>query len=178
MDTNGRLSMFEKLNTPEEIFSFKLGSALSMENTILEMLDDLQEKTNRGEIRQMLAAHAEDTRHHIANIRKSFELLGEEIDDSPCPAMQGIEKEGKATLKMTDDSIADAAILAGAIETEHYEIAVYEILVTNAKARGATEVAALLQENLDSEHKTLDAVKETAGRIATTEGWAVAPAAA
>ncbi|MCW2995969.1 MAG: hypothetical protein JWQ18_3464, partial [Conexibacter sp.] len=106
----------------EEIFSFKLGSALSMENTILEMLGELQEKTNRDEIRAMLATHQDETRQHIANIEKSFELLGEEIDDSPCPAMQGIEKEGKATLKKIDDSIIDAGILAGAIETEHHEI--------------------------------------------------------
>ncbi len=30
--------MFEKLTTPEEIFSFKLGSALTMEKTVLGML--------------------------------------------------------------------------------------------------------------------------------------------
>lgn len=157
----------------EEIFSFKLGSALSMENTILEMLGELQEKTNRDEIRAMLATHQDETRQHIANIEKSFELLGEEIDDSPCPAMQGIEKEGKATLKKIDDSIIDAGILAGAIETEHHEIAVYEILVTNAEARGATEVARLLRENLESEQATLDKVKQTAERIAKGEGYAV-----
>lgn len=166
--------MFEKLNTPEEIFSFKLGSALSMENTILEMLGELQEKTNRDEIRVLLAAHQDETRQHIANIEKAFELLGEEVDDSPCPAMQGIEKEGKATLKKIDDSIIDAGILAGAIETEHYEIAVYEILVTNAEARGADGVAALLRENLESEQATLDKVKQTAARIANGEGYAVA----
>lgn len=168
--------MFEKLNTPEEIFSFKLGSALSMENTILEMLGELQEKTNRDEIRALLATHQDETRQHIANIEKSFELLGEEVDDSPCPAMQGIEKEGKATLKKIDDSIIDAGILAGAIETEHYEIAVYEILVTNAEARGAHDVAALLRENLESEQATLDKVKQTAERIAKGEGYAVATA--
>ena len=168
--------MFEKLNTPEEIFSFKLGAALSMERTVLDMLGDLQQETNRDEIRQMLATHADETKQHIANIEKSFELLGEEIDDSPCPAMQGIEKEGKATLKKIDDSIIDAGILSGAIETEHHEIAVYEILVTNAKARGASEVAALLQQNLDSELATLEKVKSTAERIATGEGYAVAAA--
>ena len=90
--------------------------------------------------------------------------------------MQGIEKEGKATLKKIYDSIIDAGILSGAIETEHHEIAVYEILVTNAKARGASEVAALLQQNLDSELATLEKVKSTAERIATGEGYAVAAA--
>jgi ferritin-like metal-binding protein YciE len=171
-----RHAMFEKLDTPEEIFSFKLGAALSMENTVLDSLQEMQEETNRDEIRTLLVRHEAETRQHIANIEKAFELLGEQVDDSPCPAMQGIAKEGKATLKKIDDSIADAGILSGAIETEHHEIAVYEILVTNAKARGAIEVAALMQENLDSEQNTLDAVKSLAERIATGEGYAVATA--
>jgi len=34
--------MFERLNTPEEIFNFKLGAALKMENTVLGMLGDLE----------------------------------------------------------------------------------------------------------------------------------------
>lgn len=166
--------MFEKLNTPEEIFSFKLGSALSMENTVLETLGELEQETNRDEIRQMARQYADETRQHIANIEKSFELLGEEVDDSRCPVMQGIQKEGKATLKKIDHSIVDAGIIAGMIETEHYEIAVYEILVTNAEARGATEVAALLRQNLESEQTTLDTVKSVAERITTGEGYAVA----
>jgi ferritin-like metal-binding protein YciE len=166
--------MFEKLNTPEEIFSWKLGAALSMENTVLDSLQDMQKETNREEIRTLLAQHEQETRQHIANIEQSFQLLGEEVDDSPCPAMQGIAKEGKATLKKIDDSIVDAGILSGAIETEHHEIAVYEVLVANAEARGATEVADLLRQNLQSEQKTLDTVKSVAERIAKGEGYAVA----
>jgi ferritin-like metal-binding protein YciE len=165
--------MFEKLDTPEEVFSFKLGAALKMENKVLEMLGELQEQTNRDEIRQLLAKHAGETREHIANIERSFELLGEEPDDSPCPAIEGIEKEGKATLKKIDDSIVDAGILASVIETEHHEIGVYEVLVTNAEARGAPEVAALLRKNLEQEQRTLDTVRTAAERIAH-QGYAVA----
>lgn len=64
-------------------------------------------------------------------------------------------------------------ILSGAIETEHHEIAVYEVLVTNAEARGAPEVAALLRENLEQEQHTLEEVKSVAERLAN-EGYAVA----
>jgi ferritin-like metal-binding protein YciE len=157
--------MFEKLTTPEEIFSFKLGAALTMEKTVLEMLGELEQKANRPELKQLLSHHADETRQHIVNIEKSFELLGEEVDDSPCPAIEGIEKEGQATLKKTDDELADAVILAGAVETEHHEIAVYEVLITNAKARGANEVAQLLQQNLEQEQHTLEEVKSTAERV-------------
>jgi len=66
-----------------------------MENDILDMLGNLQEKTNREELRQLLREHAEETRQHARNIEQAFALLGEEVDDSPCPAIQGLDKEGK-----------------------------------------------------------------------------------
>ncbi len=164
--------MFEKLNTPEELFSFKLGSALTMEKKVLEMLGDLEESAQRDEIKQAFREHAEETRQHIANIEKSFGLLGEDVDDSPCPTIDGLAAEGKSTIKKTDDSIVDAVVLAGATETEHYEIGVYETLVTNAEARGAPEVAALLRQNLEQEQAALEKVKSIGKRI-STEGIAV-----
>jgi ferritin-like metal-binding protein YciE len=164
--------MFEKLETPEQIFSFKLGAALKMEKTVLDMLGELQEKTQRKELRDLFSHHADETREHISRIERSFKLLGEEVDESPCPAIEGIEKEGQATMKKTDDRIVDAVILAGATETEHHEIAVYETLVTNADARGATDVADLLRMNLEEEEHTLEEVKEAAKRI-SHEGIAV-----
>jgi ferritin-like metal-binding protein YciE len=158
--------MFERLNSPEEIFSFKLGAALKMENTILDMLGELEEHAQREEIKQALREHAQETHSHVENIEAAFRLIGEEPDDSPCPAIDGIKAEGKATIKKTDDSLLDAVILSGAAETEHHEIAVYETLITNAEARGAAEVAALLRENLQSEQRTLAQVKRRAEEIA------------
>jgi ferritin-like metal-binding protein YciE len=167
--------MFEKLTTPEEIFSFKLGAALTMEQTNLEMLGDLEEHANRPELKKQFAHHADETREQIRNLERCFELLGEEVDDSPCPAIEGLEKEGKATLKKTDDNLQDAIVLSAAAETEHHEIAVYETLITNAKARGANEVAQLLQQNLEQEQHTLEEVKSAAEKHAN-EGWRVVAA--
>lgn len=62
-------------------------------------------------------------------------------------------------------------ILAGATEVEHYEIAVYETLVTNAEARGKPEVAALLRQNLEQEQAALQKVKSAARRI-SNKGYA------
>lgn len=170
----GIIDNLKKLHTPEEIFTWKLGAALSMEKTAISTLQDQQQATPRAEVRDLLARHEQESNGQIARIEQSFELLGEEVDDSPCPAIQGITKEGAATLKKIDDPIIDAGILSGAIEVEHHEIAVYEVLVTNAKARGREDVAALLQQNLDEELAMLDAVKQLGEKIATGEGYAVA----
>lgn len=168
--------MFEKLTTPEEIFSFKLGSALTMEQDTLAMLVELETSASRPELKQLFREHAEETKQQIENIKKSFTLLGETVEENPSPATKGLAKEAKSTLAKTDPTLVDAVILAGALETEHSEIAVYEVLVTNATARGAHEVAALLQQNLDQEESAKEKVKAFAKQI-STEGIAYTPAA-
>src|ERR1700712_1255327 len=112
--------MFEHFTTPEEIFSFKLGSALTMEKDTLDMLAELEAATSRPELKQLFSEHAEETRQQIRNIEKSFELLGEEVNESPSPTTKGLAKEGNASIKKTDPTIVDAILLSGALETEHY----------------------------------------------------------
>jgi ferritin-like metal-binding protein YciE len=167
--------MFEHLNTPEEIFSFKLGSALAMETKLVEVLEELQEQAQRDEIKRALRTHCDETRQHVTNVEHCFELLGEDVDDSPCPVVEAMAKEGKATIKKTDDSLVDAVILAAATESEHYEIAVYETLVTNAQARGASEVADLLRQNLEQEKRALEVARSSMKTIAE-QGIAVGAA--
>lgn len=164
--------MFERLNTPEEIFSSKLGSALTMEQKLVDVLEELEEHANRDEIKRALREHRVETRQHVTNIEQAFKLLDQEVDDSPCLVVEAMAKDGKATIKKTDDALVDAVILAAATESEHYEIAVYETLITNARARGANEVADLLSQNLEQEQHTLAEVRSAMERLAT-QGIAV-----
>ncbi len=158
--------MFERLNTPQELFNYKLGAALTMENKVLSMLGDLEENAQREELKQQFRHHAEETQEHIRNIEQAFQALGEEPDDSPCPAIEGLEKEGKANIKKADDKMVDAVILSGAAETEHHEIAVYEGLITEAQAMGKQDVVQLLQKNLEQEQHTLEEVKQATQELA------------
>jgi ferritin-like metal-binding protein YciE len=158
--------MFERLNTPQELFSYKLGAALTMENDVLEMLGDLEEKSQSQQLKGQFRHHAEETRQQIENIRQAFAAIGEEPDDSPCPAIEGLDKEAKANIKKTDDSLVDAVIVSGAAETEHHEIAVYEGLITEAQAMGRQDVVQLLQQNLEQEQHTLEEVKQAMQQLA------------
>ena len=147
--------MFERFDTPEEIFSYKLGAALSMERQRVGLLGQLEEHAQREEIRHPLAVHREETLQHVANIEHCFTLLDELVHNPPCGVVEALANEGKAMLKKTDDSLADVVIVALASEAEHYEIAVYEALIANADARKATAVAKLLRENLAQEKHAL-----------------------
>jgi ferritin-like metal-binding protein YciE len=157
--------MFDKLNNPREVFGHKLGSALTMEQDVLEMLGDLEDKSQRDELKRQFSHHADETRQQIANIEQAFRAMGEETDDSPCPAIKGLEADAKANIKMADDSVVDDVILAGAAATEHHEIAVYETLITHAEELGEPNVVQLLQENLEQEQHTLEEVMQAQRQI-------------
>jgi ferritin-like metal-binding protein YciE len=149
--------MFERLNTPEEVFNYKLGAALKMERTVLEkILDDSIDEAQDERIKQLFRHHAEETREQIRNLEKAFEAFGWEVDDSPCPAIEAIHKEAKTNIKKTDDAIVDPVILSGALETEHHEIAVYEGLIIQARAMGRDDVVTLFERNLEQERHTLE----------------------
>jgi ferritin-like metal-binding protein YciE len=164
--------MFERFNTPEDIFSFKLGSALSMEHDTLDMLLTMQQKTPRHELLQLFREHEEETRQQITNLERCFSLIGEDVGVAPSPTTKGLVKEARSTIGKTDARLVDAVLLAGGLEAEHYEIAVYETLIINAKARGALDVAALLQQNYDQEVAAAAKIRDAAARIAN-EGIAV-----
>jgi ferritin-like metal-binding protein YciE len=162
-----------KIDTPRELYVHKLGAALTMEKTILDMLPDLEEHANDSQLKQALRQHYEETQGHVANLERAFEALGAEVDDSSCPAIEGLEKEGQANLKLVDDSLNDHVIVSGVCETEHHEIAVYEGLITKAEAMGEQDVVALLQENLENEEATLRKAQQTGRQLAQQAAQAV-----
>ena len=67
-------------------------------------------------------------------------------------------------------ALVDDVLLAGAAETEHHEIAVYEGLITHAYAMGKGNVVDLLRHNLEQEQHTLAEVKRVAEKAAAALG--------
>jgi len=157
--------MFEKIEDRQGLFEYKLGAAYTMEKTVLDMLGELEKAAQGNDLKQQLRHHADETRQQIANLEQAFASLGLSPDGNPCPAIEGIEKEGQANLKKARDAVVDAVILGGAAETEHHEIAVYEGLIVQAEALGHEDVVPLFQENLEQEQHTLEEVKR-ASRMA------------
>jgi ferritin-like metal-binding protein YciE len=150
--------MFERFEKPAEAYEFKLGAALTMEKKVVEMLDENIAAAQDEKVQELLRTHQQETKNHVEILEQVFGAFEWEIDDSPCPAIDGLEKEGKATVKKTDDSFVDSVILQGAVEMEHHEIGVYTNLILNARAMGRQDVVDLLEKNLHSEEQALQKV--------------------
>jgi ferritin-like metal-binding protein YciE len=158
--------LLDRIETPSELFTHKLGAALTMEKNVLEMLGDLEQEAQHDDLKRLFSHHAGETQEQIANIGRAFAALGEDPDDKPCPAIKGLEMEGKANIKLTKGPLVDDVILGSAAETEHHEIAVYEELITFAETMGKQDVVALLRQNLEQEQHTLEEVRQATRTIA------------
>lgn len=160
--------MFERLNTPDEAFNFKLGATLKMEQTVLDILDSAIDHAQDEKVRELLREHRSESERHVATVEEAFASIGWEVDDSPCPAIEGLEKESSATIGKSDDALADSVILQGALEVEHHEIGVYENLIINASAADRDEVVRILNRNLESEQSALEKVRALQAEVAST----------
>jgi ferritin-like metal-binding protein YciE len=158
--------LFERLNTPQEVCNYKLGAALKMERTILDMLKKNAEEARDDKVRGLFLHHREETEGHVRNIEEAFGMFGWDVDDSPCPTIEALDKEGKVNAKKTDEALRDLVLLQAAVEVEHHEIGVYENLMISAKALGRDDVASVLQRNLESEQHTLEEVKSAQPQVA------------
>ena len=154
------------IETPNELFVHKLGATLTMEETILGMLENLEGEASDPKLRRDLRQHHQETQQQIQNLHRIFEALGEQPEKQSCPAIEGLEKEGKEMVKEVDGSLVDSVILGGVIETEHHEIAVYDGLIIKAEQLDDDDIVALLQENLEQEEAALDKAVKAAEKSA------------
>jgi ferritin-like metal-binding protein YciE len=154
------------VETPTDLFVQKLGATLTMEETTLELLEELEDRASDPKLQKQLQQHHTETVQQIQNLRRIFDALGEAPEKQPSPAIEGLEKEGRQMIKEVDEALIDSAVLGSVIETEHHEIAVYDVLIIQAEQMDDDDIVALLRENLEQEEATLDKAVKAAEQSA------------
>jgi ferritin-like metal-binding protein YciE len=152
--------MFERLNTPQEAHNFELGAALKMEHTVLDMLDKLENTARDDDLKQLFRRHHHETQQQVAHLERVFEMSGAEVEESPSPVADALDKDAKGTIRKSAKSLVPSAVLQAAAKTEHHEIAVYENLLVSAEVLGQDDAVTLLRENLEQERRMLEEVQQ------------------
>src|ERR671936_881681 len=110
---------------------------------------------------------AEETKRHVANLERAFELLGEEPKPDKSHAIDGlVAQHDKVAKHIEVPQLRDCFDAGAAAKTEHLEIAAYESLITTAESLGETEIVSLLEENLDDEKDALKQAKKAGDQLA------------
>src|SRR5690242_3075172 len=96
------------ITNANELFTHKLGVALTMEQTILDMLETLENEAEDKSVKKLFAQHRKQTEKHVRNVERAFEALGEDVRPQPCPAIEGLKTEGQQMIQRTATEIIDA----------------------------------------------------------------------
>jgi ferritin-like metal-binding protein YciE len=148
------------MNDPRQLFLHELGDILYAERTLVKALPKMAQEATESTLRDAFEKHLGETEHHVTNIEKAFELVGEPAKAEKCPGIDGLKKEHDEFVSKEDPStdVLDMFLTGAAARTEHYEIAAYTGLITMAKALGEKDAAGLLSENLTQEKAALETV--------------------
>src|SRR5919199_4472836 len=159
---------------PRDLFVNELEAMLYVEQKLAgEVLPELAREIQDSELKQSIREHIEETKRHVANLERVFELLGEEPKPDKSHAVDGLTAQHDKVAKQIEvPQLRDVFDAGAAAKTEHLEIAAYESLITTAEALGETEIVSLLEENLDEEKNALKQAKK-AGEQLTKESATV-----
>ena len=155
-----------EITSARELFLHELGDILYVERKLAgETLPKLIDEVNDEEFTAGLESHLRETREHVSNVEKVFELLGEEPHEEECVGFEGLKKEHDHLVEETSPRLIDLVDAGAAARTENYEIAAYEGLRRMAKGLGEDEAVELLDKNLKQEKEALREVEKIATRL-------------
>jgi ferritin-like metal-binding protein YciE len=157
--------MAEQATTPRQLFLHELGDILFAERRLEKILPELQGQAQDEELRNGLAQHLQQTRVHVENVERVFDLLGEKPTAERCQGIEGIQQEREEHIKEVAPELHDVFNVGAAARAEHYEIATYTGLVAMADAMGEADAVRLLEANLKQDQDTAGKLEKIGKRL-------------
>ena len=159
----------------DELFHDTLKDIYYAEKKILAALPKMAKAAQNEDLTAAFEKHHGETEGQIERLEQVFELIEQKPQGKKCAAIEGILEEGQEIMKEYKGSPAlDAGLLAAAQAVEHYEISRYGTLRTWAEELGLDDAMALLQETLDQEEATDQALTKLAEAVVNQEAQAEA----
>jgi ferritin-like metal-binding protein YciE len=157
----------------DDLFHDTLKDIYFAEKKILTALPKMAKAAQSDELKAAFEKHEAETEGQIERLEQVFAEIGEKPQGKTCDAIMGILDEGKEIMEEYKQSPAlDAGLLAAAQAVEHYEISRYGTLRAWAEELGHSKSAKLLQETLDQEKATDEALTELAMSAINTQAEA------
>ncbi|TIM80736.1 MAG: ferritin-like domain-containing protein [Mesorhizobium sp.] len=145
----------------EDLFHDGLKDVYYAERKILTALKKMAKGAESDELTAAFEKHRDETEAQIERLQQVFEIFGKRPQGKTCPAIDGIIEEGQEILEEFKEAPAlDAGLVAAAQEVEHYEIARYGTLITWAGLLGLKDAVPLLEETLEEEKATDEALTQ------------------
>src|ERR1700689_1052683 len=152
-----------KNKTLDDLFEDTLKDIFYAENKILKAVPKMAKAAHCDELKAAFQKHLRETEGHVSRLEKVFRAIGQAPKGKKCEAIEGIIEEGAEIMKEFKGAPAlDAGLVSAAQAVEHYEIARYGTLKRWAEQLGLDDAAALLDQTLEEEKNTDEALTELA----------------
>ena len=147
----------------DELFHDTLKDIYFAEKKILSTLPKMAKAAQSEELKAAFEKHYTETEGQIERLEKVFAVIEKKPQGKTCAAIVGITDEGAEIMEEYKGSPAlDAGLLGAAQAVEHYEISRYGTLIAWAEELGLDDAVALLEETLEEEEATDEALTEIA----------------
>jgi ferritin-like metal-binding protein YciE len=159
-----------KLQTLDDLLEQQLQELYGMEQRLTKALPEMASASSSGPLRDAFEHHAEQTRGHVRNIEEVFRALARRPESIEVGGIVGVTGEAQSIVGAIEPSpLRDAALIGAARKVEHYEIAAYSAVISIVRKLALTEVAILLERNLQEETTTDKRLAEIADTAVTPE---------
>jgi ferritin-like metal-binding protein YciE len=156
--------------TLQNLFHDTLKDIYYTEKKILSTLPKMAKAAQNPELKAAFEKHRDETEGHVDRLEQVFSMIDESPQGKTCAAINGITEEGAEIMDEYKGTPAlDAGLLASAQAVEHYEMTRYGTLRTWAEELGLGDAAKLLQETLDEEEATDEALTGLAEAVVNQE---------
>jgi ferritin-like metal-binding protein YciE len=147
----------------DDLFHDTLKDIYYAEKKILTTLPKMAKAAQSEELKAAFEKHEAETEEQVGRLEQVFAAIDKKPQGKTCAAIVGITEEGAEIMKEYKGSPAlDAGLLAAAQAVEHYEISRYGTLIAWAEELGLEDAVALLQETLEEEKSTDEALTDIA----------------
>jgi len=159
-----------ELETLTDLYIDELKDLYSAENQILKALPKMAQAASNPQLQAAFSKHLEQTQGQVERLKKIAANMRRRLHGKKCVAMEGLLKEGDELMhEDAEPAVLDAGLIAAAQRVEHYEIAGYGCVRTYAKLLGDEEAVSLLQETLNEEGQTDQALTKLAESVINVE---------
>ena len=132
-----------------------------------EALPKLHRAVRSQPLAEAVAQHLEQTKQHAARVEQTFRSVGAESSSNLCPPVEKLAAHhDELAEKLVEERLRDTFHAAAAAQTEHHEIALYDALITVAKAMEEMDAVKLLEQNRDEEREALRILEREVERLA------------
>jgi ferritin-like metal-binding protein YciE len=130
------------------------------ENHLVRTLLKLDNASISRDVKSVLHAFLENTKHHIYRLDQIFELLDEEIDVQQCDELKSLCREAEDSISSTPEaSVRDERIVCAGEKLSAHETRAYEKLLDLATSCGRVDIVKLLDETLKEEYQTFHSLQ-------------------